>query len=249
MNILNEVMPSRTMAAMSSSAALPWALACPVSRPARIELPFDWIAKSTMVVVPPWAAATVPVSKSSDDMVPPNGRSMWVWQSMPPGMTYWPVASMVRSAVCPPRCDGSVSPTILSPSIQTSAAKVSDAVTTVPFLMSVRMSVLDQGAVRVGAAIAEELPRPADLLDHVEIERGDDQLVLVLAAAREDLAARVDEVRAAVEPADVPRTLGADAIDRADEVAIGDGVRGLLELPQVLREPGDGGRRVVDLSL
>ena len=32
-------------------------------------------------------AATVPVSKSSDAVVPPNGRSMWVWQSIPPGNT------------------------------------------------------------------------------------------------------------------------------------------------------------------
>ena len=26
---------------------------------------------------------------------------MWVWTSMPPGMTYLPVASIVRSAVTP----------------------------------------------------------------------------------------------------------------------------------------------------
>src|SRR6185503_11824240 len=136
--------------------------------------------------------------------------------------------------------------TILSPSIQTSATKLSEALTTVPSLMSVRMSVLDQGAVRVGAAIAEELPGPPDLLDHVEIERGDDQLVLVLARARHDLAARVDEVRAAVELADVPRALGADPVDRADEVAVGDGVGRLLELPQVLGQAGHGGRRVED---
>ena len=54
-----------------------------------------------IVVVPPWAAATVPVSNVSDAKVPPNGSSMWVWTSMPPGMTYLPVASMVRSAVTP----------------------------------------------------------------------------------------------------------------------------------------------------
>src|ERR1044071_4606455 len=141
-----------------------------------MDPPFCWIAKSTMVVVPPCAAATVPVSKSSDAVVPPNGSSMWVWQSMPPGMTYWPAASIVCSAVCAPRCDGWVRPTILPPSIQTSDTKLSEAVTTVPSLIRVRMSVLDQGAVGVGAAIAIELPGPANVLDHVEIERGEDQL-------------------------------------------------------------------------
>ena len=30
--------------------------------------------------------------------MPPNGSSMWVWASTPPGMTYLPVASMMRSA-------------------------------------------------------------------------------------------------------------------------------------------------------
>src|SRR5262245_8164803 len=165
---------------------------------------------------------------------------------MPPGMTYWPAASIVWSAVCAPRCDGWVRPTILPASIQTSETKVSEAVTTVPSLMSVRMSVLDQGAISVGAAIAEELPGPADLLDHVEIERGDQELVLILARRRHELAARIDEVRVAVELADVPRPLGADPVDRADEVAVGDRVRRLLDLPQMLRQPGDRRRRVVD---
>ena len=56
------------------------------------------MAKSTIVVVPPCAAAIVPDSKSSAEVVPPNGMSRWVWTSMPPGSTYFPVASMVRSA-------------------------------------------------------------------------------------------------------------------------------------------------------
>jgi len=36
-------------------------------------------------VVPPMAAARVPVRKSSAETVPPKGISMWVWASMPPG--------------------------------------------------------------------------------------------------------------------------------------------------------------------
>ena len=77
-----------------------------------------WTAKSMIVVVPPYAAATVPVSKSSEARVPPNGRSRCVCTSMPPGMTKRPVASMVRST-------GMVSPlpmaAIVSPSTYTSA--------------------------------------------------------------------------------------------------------------------------------
>ena len=80
-------------------AQLPSALACQASRPSRSEWPTLCTAKSMMVVVPPQAAARVPVSKVSEAKVPPKGSSMWVWASTPPGMTYLPVASMVRSAV------------------------------------------------------------------------------------------------------------------------------------------------------
>ena len=79
-----------------------------------------------MVVVPPQAAARVPISKVSEAKVPPKGSSMWVWQSIPPGTTYFPVASMTRSA--PDSADtASVEPgwstaTIVVPSTSTSTA-------------------------------------------------------------------------------------------------------------------------------
>ena len=57
-----------------------------------------WTAKSMIVVVPPNAAARVPVSKVSLAKVPPKGSCMWVWMSIPPGMTHLPVASMTASA-------------------------------------------------------------------------------------------------------------------------------------------------------
>ena len=79
-------------------AALPSALACQVPSPARVDSPLVWIAKSISVVVPPCAAARVPVSKSSDEFVPPNGMSRWVCGSMPPGMTSLAVASITSSA-------------------------------------------------------------------------------------------------------------------------------------------------------
>ena len=58
-----------------------------------------------IVVVPPKAAARVPLSNVSLAKVPPKGSSMCVWTSIAPGMTYLPVASMVAlDAVRQRRC-------------------------------------------------------------------------------------------------------------------------------------------------
>src|SRR5690606_38182454 len=75
---------------------------------------------------------------------------------------------------------------------------------------------------------------------------GRQQLRLLRRGLRDDLAARVGEVRRAVELADVPGRLGADAVDRGDVVAVGGGVRGLLQFPKILRQPRHRGRRVED---
>ena len=117
----------------------PSALACQASRPSRSDPPTDWMAKSTMVVVPPQAAARVPVSKVSAATVPPNGISMWVCPSTPPGITYLPVASSSVSACQPCATDEPVaaSATTCSPSISTSAAVSSAAVITRPLRMTV----------------------------------------------------------------------------------------------------------------
>ena len=107
----------------------------------------------------------------------------------------------------------------------------------VPFLMRMLTGSCSAiGAVGLGPAIAIELPDAPDLFDHVEIHLGGDQLVLVLGCHREEVAARIDEVRRAVEAADVPRRFGADAVAAGHEIAVGDGVRRLFELPEVLRQ-------------
>src|SRR5947207_4514515 len=98
--------------------------------------------------------------------------------------------------------------------------------------------------VGLGPAVAEELPGAPHLFDHVQVHLGDHQLVLVLAAVRQEVAARVHEIAGAVELADVPRRFRADAIDAAHEVAVGDSVRGLLQFPQILRQSLHGRRRV-----
>src|SRR5271166_1337772 len=64
--------------------------------------------------------------------------------------------------------------------------------------------------------------------------------------SREDSAARIAEVAGAVKFPDIPGGLDAHSIDGGDEVAVGHGVRGLFQLPEVFAQPGDGGRRVED---
>ena len=96
-----------------------------------------------IVVVPPQAAARVPVSKVSEAAVPPNGSSMWVWASMPPGMTYLPVASMTVSTDAARSVPSSVEPgrehgddrLAVDPARRRRVRPV--ALTTVPPLMSV----------------------------------------------------------------------------------------------------------------
>ena len=122
--------------------ALPSAFSCQASRPSRSEPPRGCTAKSMMVVVPPKAAARVPVSKVSLAKVPPNGSSMWVCTSIPPGMTHLPDASTVRSAVASRSVPIMA---IVSPSTSTSARVVASALTMVPPLISVRMAFLRPG--------------------------------------------------------------------------------------------------------
>ena len=100
--------------------------------------------------------------------------------------------------------------------------------------------------VSIRPAVAEKLPCVADLADLVHIEIGDDEFVLVTRALGDDLAARVAEIALAVKFADVPRGLGADAVDRTDKIAVRDGVCRLFEFPEIFGKSGDGRRRVKD---
>jgi hypothetical protein len=71
-------------------------------------------------------------------LVPPNGISMWVCASMPPGITYFPVASITVSTLAATskpssRDPGASTAAIVSPSTRTSARAVPVELTTVPF--------------------------------------------------------------------------------------------------------------------
>src|SRR5690242_6682296 len=232
--------------------ALPSALACHVSSVSRSEAPFGCTAKSTRDVVPPQAAARVPVSKSSAEKVPPNGISRWVCTSMPPGMTYLPVASIDRSArpTNEPVCAGSSRATTVSPSMSTSAADDPVAVTTVPPRIRVRMAAsplrLGQRAVGVRAPVAVELPEVPYLLQQPHVQVADDDLLGgVGRGPADDLPARVGEVGLPVEVI-VAERFDPDPVDGADEVLVRDRGTGLLEPPQVLRQAPTGRRRVED---
>src|SRR2546426_5827265 len=85
-------------------------------------------------------------------------------------------------------------------------------------------------------AVAVELPYVPDLGDLVEVQIGHQQFVLVAACLRDKLPPRVAEIAFSIELAYVPRRLEPDAVDRADKVAVGNSVRRLFELPQILRE-------------
>src|SRR5919112_623063 len=123
-------------------AQLPAAFSCHRWYWSRTFSPAYWTTKSTMLVVPPHAAARVPVSKVSLAKVPPKGISMWVCASMPPGMTYLPVASITVSTLPSTskpssREPGASTAAMVSPSMSTSAVAVPVAFTTVPPLIKV----------------------------------------------------------------------------------------------------------------
>src|SRR5450759_2325204 len=95
---------------------------------------------------------------------------------------------------------------------------------------------LAQPRVRLGSPVAVELPHVPDLANLVEVELRRNQLVAIPARLCQNLSPRIAEVALPVELADVPRLLESDAIDRTDEIRVGHRVRGLLQLPQILRQ-------------
>src|SRR6185369_11038800 len=104
----------------------------------------------------------------------------------------------------------------------------------------------DQLIVTVRPAIAEELPGVPHFSNHVEIQIGNHQRVLVARRLRDYLAAWIAEIALTVELADVPGLLVAHPVYRAHEVPVRHGVRGLFQLPEIFRETSDGRRWVED---
>src|ERR1700682_5567821 len=85
-----------------------------------------------------------------------------------------------------------------------------------------------QRPVAIRTAVAEELPGIPHFGDHVEVEISYQHFVFAPAGLGDDLATRVAEVTLAVKLANIPGGFPADAIDGADEISVGNGVRRLL---------------------
>src|SRR2546429_623741 len=96
------------------------------------------------------------------------------------------------------------------------------------------------------AAVAVELPGVAHFLNFIEIQLRDEEFIFVATGLLHDFPAWIAEIALAVEFADFPGMLGADAVDGGDEIGVSNRVRGLLQFPQIFGETGDGGGRVVD---
>ena len=95
------------------------------------------------------------------------------------------------------------------------------------------VTVATRSFVGVGAAVAVEGPPVAHFGEEIHVEVAHDQLGFVAVADfADELAFGIDEVARAVEVV-VAEVFDADPVDRADVVLVGDGRRGLLELPQV----------------
>src|SRR5665213_652062 len=242
-------------------AQFPSALACHLSRLSRRLLPMNWMAKSMMVVVPPKAAARVPVSNVSTDCVPPNGISIWVWPSMPPGMTNCPVASITRSAPCAhsseyaePRAQR---PTMISPSTSTSAATGPDALTTVPPLISSFIGLFPsllivsscslgggQAPVAIWPTITIERPRVADVGEYAHVKVTNNELILGARGVLPNfLTSGIHKVRGPVEIV-VTEFFGPHSIDRSDEVLVCYRGGWLFKVPKMRRQPATGCRRI-----
>src|SRR5437762_9665357 len=97
-------------------------------------------------------------------------------------------------------------------------------------------SLLHQIPIRLGTAVAEELPDVANFLNLVEVQVRDNNFLFVPRSLGNNLSPRRAEITLTVKLSDIPGLLAADTIDGADKISVCYGMRRLLELPQVLAQ-------------
>src|ERR1035437_1118988 len=102
------------------------------------------------------------------------------------------------------------------------------------------------GTVSLGPAVAVELPHVPHFFDLVQVQIGHHHFVLVAAAHSAHLSPRIAEIGLAIELADGPGFLDADAIDCANKVLVGYGMGGLFEPPEIFAQAGNRSRRIED---
>src|ERR1700722_2164272 len=103
-----------------------------------------------------------------------------------------------------------------------------------------------QRAVAFRPTVTEELPHFADLCNHLKVKVGHYDFIFVAAGLRDYFSARIAEVALAIKLANTPRLFDTHAIDGSDKIAICNGMRRLLEFPQIFGEPRYRRRRVED---
>ena len=212
---------------------------------------------STIVVTPPHAAAREPVSNVSLANVPPNGSSMWVWTSIPPGDDV--LAGGVDHAVGALLGGGEVA---RARRRRRSSRRRSARRWAITPVVEMTCAVLDQRACAIARLLVERLSgrrarrrrrgggrgrtpsrsRTSRILSRSRSRTISSGLYGVADVA-DELPSRVDEVALPVEVVLAER-LDADAVDRADVVHVRDRRRRLLEPPEVLAQAAMRRRRV-----
>src|ERR1700692_1866313 len=84
--------------------------------------------------------------------------------------------------------------------------------------------------------IAEKLPNFANFRNHVEIEIGYNNFIFIPAGLRDNFPARIAEIALSIELTNVPRFFDADTVDGAHKITVRNGMRRLLEFPQIFGE-------------
>src|ERR687887_428229 len=198
--------------------------------------PSSYTTKGTSVVSPVRAAAMGAVVQSS------YSGPTWRWQSMSPGRTYLPAASITRAAGG--RCASGPIATIVSPSMATAASKTSEPVTTRPPRTIVSTPVIVTGAARPAQSVGgvpwarRGCVRPGAVASSVRLAFGDGPeqvpVVVRLASAEEVPALPDGDDLIEVDPRHdqlvaVRGGLREDLAERADDRAPGDELDAVLD--------------------
>src|SRR5258708_38650073 len=99
-------------------------------------------------------------------------------------------------------------------------------------------------SITVRTTIAIELPDIANFSKHVQIQIGNDKLVLIARSIGNNLSAWIAEIALSVKFTDIPWGLSPDTIDRTNKITVRNRVRRLFQFPQILRKSSHRCRRI-----
>src|ERR1700728_5021353 len=105
-------------------------------------------------------------------------------------------------------------------------------------------SLRGERSITLRTAVAKELPHFAHFRDHVEVQVRHYDFCFIAARPGNNLSPRIAEITLAIKFPNTPRLLNTNAVNCAHKIAVSHGMRGLLQVPQIFREPGNGCRRI-----